>query len=152
MRPADAPSTRALRRMLSGAFLLGTLGTSAELLLLEHYEDSWQKLPLLLLAGGALLLILQMLLRRRWTVRVFQLWSLACLAGGALGVWLHYSGNAEFELEMRPSLAGADLFWRSLHGATPALAPGALSLLGLLGLGSTLHHPVLQPHEEGTSA
>ena len=53
---------------------------------------------------------------------------------GILGVWQHYSGNVEFEKEIYPSLGGIDLFWESMTGATPVLAPGTMVGLGLLGL------------------
>jgi hypothetical protein len=53
---------------------------------------------------------------------------------GALGVYFHIRGNVEFALERDPSLSGLRLLWKALRGATPALAPGALAQLGLLGL------------------
>ena len=34
---------------------------------------------------------------------------------------------------MDPALHGLDLFWSALRGATPALAPGAMAQLGLIG-------------------
>ena len=37
----------------------------------------------------------------------------------------------------------AKLVWKALRGATPALAPGALAQLGLLGLLYTYRHPAL---------
>ena len=58
----------------------------------------------------------------------------AYLASGLVGLWFHYSGNAEFELEMYPSLSGWSLVREALSGATPALAPGTMIHLGLLGL------------------
>jgi hypothetical protein len=60
-----------------------------------------------------------------------------------VGLYLHYRGNVEFALERDPSLSGARLLWKALRGATPALAPGALSQLGLLGLLYTYGHPAL---------
>ena len=56
---------------------------------------------------------------------------------------LHYRGNAEFELEMMPALGGLDLFWKSMQGATPALAPGAMVQIGLVGLAYCFRHPLL---------
>ncbi len=54
---------------------------------------------------------------------------------GLLGVVLHVRGNAEFQREMDPSLAGPTLWWKTLRAkAPPALAPGVLVQLGLLGL------------------
>jgi hypothetical protein len=68
---------------------------------------------------------------------------LAFLVVGALGVYLHVSGNVEFALERDPSLTGTGLLWKALRGATPALAPGALAQIGLLGLLYTYRHPAL---------
>jgi hypothetical protein len=70
-----------------------------------------------------------------------------CVVAGAVGVWLHYRGNVEWELERDASLGGVRLFWEAIRGATPALAPGALSQLGLLGLAYAHRHPALAvPH------
>jgi hypothetical protein len=74
------------------------------------------------------------------------------VAAGFAGVLLHYRGNAEFELEMRPSLAGSELFWKAVKGATPALAPLALTQLGLLGLASTYRHPLLRRSDPRSGA
>jgi hypothetical protein len=62
---------------------------------------------------------------------------------GLLGVILHLKGNIEFATERDPSLSGIKLMWKALRGATPALAPGALAQLGLLGLLYTYKHPAL---------
>ena len=53
------------------------------------------------------------------------------------GVALHYQGNVEFELELQPDASGLPLVWQALKGATPALAPGTMMLLGALGLTCT---------------
>ena len=68
---------------------------------------------------------------------------------GVVGLWLHYQGNTEFELEMYPSLEGLALFWEAIRGATPTLAPGTMLELGLLGLAYMYRHPVLtRSHEK----
>jgi hypothetical protein len=58
-----------------------------------------------------------------------------------IGMGLHQSANAEFEQEMDPSLTGMKLFRESLSGATPALAPGTMIQLGLIGLVYAYRHP-----------
>ena len=68
----------------------------------------------------------------------------AFVIAGVAGVILHYRGNAEFELEMHPAVRGFDLFRDAMMGATPALAPGTMAQLGLLGLASTYRHPRLR--------
>jgi hypothetical protein len=68
-------------------------------------------------------------------LRVFQLVLILIVFSGIAGVLLHYKGNAEFELELDPDLSGVALFTESMRGATPALAPGTMVLLGALGFG-----------------
>ena len=65
------------------------------------------------------------------------------IATGVVGIWLHFAGNRAFEVEMDASQSGWLLAWHSLRGATPALAPGAMVQLGLIGLLYTWRHPAL---------
>jgi hypothetical protein len=69
-----------------------------------------------------------------------------------LGVGLHYDGNEEFELEMYPTMAGVELVQNTLTGATPVLAPGSMTLLGLDGLAHTYRHPSLNANAGGLRA
>jgi len=106
----------------------------AELFLVGHYEDTWQFAPLGLLAlvivvTGAYLWRPSEALRR---VVAGVMWI--CIICGLAGNWLHYRGNAEFEREMYPDRAGFELVRESLSGATPVLAPGTMTVIGLFGL------------------
>jgi len=132
-----------LRRILLAIVAVGAAGLEVELLLLEHFESPWQWAPLVLL--GAVLAGTAALAARpgRGTIRAFQWLMVLCLAFGVLGVYLHYRGNVEFELEETPTRRGLALFWEAIRGATPALAPGALAQLGLVGLASLFRHPML---------
>jgi len=57
------------------------------------------------------------------------------IVSGGLGTVLHYRANMEFKLEMDPSMGGFALFSSVMRAkAPPALAPGNMALLGLLGL------------------
>ena len=133
----------ALRRWLFGVFVLGVFGTGAELLLLGHTEDYRQLVPLGLFALSLVLLgRLALSPDARW-LRWFRALMALFVASGLVGVFLHLSANAEFELEMYPSMAGLDLLWESLRGAIPALAPGTMTYLGLLGWVFTMGHPLL---------
>lgn len=123
-----------LRRFLAIVFLLGASGLGAELVLLGHYEDVWQGVPLALLALSAVALAWDLARRSPASGRVFGAAAILLVIGGVLGVVLHYDSNVEFELEMYPDLAGATLVREALTGAIPALAPGALIQLGLVGL------------------
>jgi len=139
----DPAGAGPLRRVLLAVFLLGALGTLAELILLEHYEDWWQLLPLVLLGASPIAVALLILRPGAASLRSFQMLMLLLVAAGGIGVYQHYSGNVEFELEMYPSRGGFELIWESLKGATPALAPGAVAQLGLLGLAYCFRHPLL---------
>jgi len=44
-------------------------------------------------------------------------------------------------------MEGFELFKESMMGATPALAPGMMAHLGLLGLALTYRHPLLARRE-----
>jgi hypothetical protein len=141
----------ALQRRLLGLLGLGFLGTGAELLLLDHTEGFWQKVPLGLITLSLVALGGHAFSSRLACRRFFKAVMLLAIAGGATGLVLHFQGNMEFELEMHPGERGWPLIWRTLKGATPALAPGMMILLGLLGLaattagarriGSTQHNP-----------
>ena len=115
-------------------FILGSLGLAAELLLIGHVEDPWQLLPLVLIVAGLVTLGWDALRPNGWTLRLFGVTAVLLIAGGLLGLALHYQSNVEFELEMYPDRQGFALVREALSGAIPALAPGALIQLGLVGL------------------
>lgn len=138
-----------LRALLLAVLALALLGTGAELLLIGHTEEIWQLLPLIAIGLGLPAIGLLALRPARPVVQLFRVLMGLFMVMGVLGLVLHYKGNAEFELEMRPSMAGFELVWNSLTGATPALAPGSMIQLGLLGLLCTLRHPALE--REGSS-
>ena len=137
-----------IRTALLALIHVGILGLAAELFLLEHTESVWQWIPLAVLAGGFISGLVVAMTPTARAVRVFQAAMGLCIAAGLLGLYLHLEGNAEFELEMEPLLGGVALFWKSLRGATPALAPGAMVQLGLLGLVYSYRHPATHPMEK----
>ena len=119
------------------------MGLQVELALLRHAESFTQWIPHVALFIGLLGTALVYFRPRPATLKVFQLVMLMFLIVGIVGVILHLKGNVEFALERDPSLSGTKLLWKALRGATPALAPGALAQLGLLGLLYTYKHPAL---------
>ena len=123
-------------------FLLGTLGTGVELLLLGHYENPWQWTPIGMLTLGLAIAAMCFFVRSRLLLQVFRATMVLFVAAGGLGIFLHYENNREFELEMYPSMEGTELIWESLTGAMPALAPGTMIQLGLVGLLYTYRHPI----------
>ena len=132
-----------LRRGLLLIFVIGTVGLGTELLLLEHFEEWRQQVPLVLLTLGLILLAVRLFYRGAIILRLFRWTMLAFVLGGMVGLWFHLSSNMEFELEMYPTLSGLELLSKALGGAMPALAPGALVQLGLIGFLYTYQHPAL---------
>lgn len=114
--------------------LLGITGTAGELILLEHTESPWQWSPVVALAVGSLVCLLVLFSERNAAAVAFRLMMASFLLMGTVGLYLHYKGNVEFELEMYPTRDGFELVWESLKGATPTMAPGAMILLGLVGI------------------
>ena len=139
----SAQTAGPLRRLLVMLALLGQAGLLLELALLEHTESLWQWIPLVLLVLAAPVTGLMLLRPGAALVRVLGVVGGLMVAAGGLGVYLHYRGNTEFELERDGALRGWALFTESMMGATPALAPGALAQLGLLLLLVAYRHPAL---------
>ena len=126
-----------LRQFLAVIFLLGSTGLGAELIFIGHVQDVLQQVPLGLIAVGAATLIWDAARPNSWSLKLFRVAAVLLVAGGFAGVVLHYQSNVEFEREMYPDLEGFQLVREALSGAIPALAPGALVQLGLVGLAYT---------------
>lgn len=135
-----------IRRFLLAILLVGVVGMGTELLLLGHVDGALQLAPVVLLAIGLLVGVWHAVAPRAASVRALQATMGLFVLSGAIGVGLHYEGNAEFELEMYPSLRGVELIGKTLTGATPVLAPATMSLLGLIGLAHTYRHPGVSRH------
>lgn len=141
-----------IRSLLLVIFLLGILGAGSELFLLGHYEDPWQLVPLGMIGLSLVVLAVRLFRNDARVLRVFQVLMLLFVATGALGVYLHYRSNVEFELEMNPAAAGWELIRESLTGAMPALAPGTMVYLGLIGFLYTYRHPIFSASRNGANA
>jgi hypothetical protein len=145
--PTERSVIQTLRRLLLLILALGLMGTAADLLLIGHYEDGWQMPPLVLIAI-ALVIVVWLAIRGAqagWIgVLALRVTMTMFILAGAAGVLLHYNGNREFQLEMDPSLSGTQLLLKVMTAkAPPALAPGVMVQLGLLGLVYTYRHPAL---------
>jgi len=135
---------RAVRRVLRVILFLGFLITGTDLLLLGHYEDAKQVIPLVLIAVGLVVLSWHAFYGGAASVRALQVTMVLFIASGMLGAVLHYRSNMEFQLEMDSSLSGLKLFSKVMQAkAPPALAPSAMAQLGLLGLAYAYRHPAL---------
>jgi hypothetical protein len=140
---SDAVLAR-LRRFLLILLLLGLAGIGAELVALAHYEDSWQLVPLALIALAFVVIGWHVFDGGPATIRMLRIVMVMFVAAGLMGIVLHYRGNLEFQLEMDPSQSHWTLFSKIIRAqAPPALAPGAMAQLGLLGLAYAFRHPAL---------
>ena len=133
------------RRFLLGILWLGIAGTLAELLLLAHYEEASQWIPIALLAITLLLSGVVALRPTHGSIRLLQAVMVLMIIAGGVGMYLHLHANMEFQLEMDSTLKGFALLRKSMVAkAPPALAPGVMTQLGLIGLAYTFKHPALE--------
>lgn len=133
-----------MRTMLAALLAFGLAGIAVELWLLGHVEEWRQLVPFVAIALSLTLLAWVAFKPSRAAVLSFRIVMALLMVAGVLGVWYHYSGNLEFQMEMDPTQHGLDLLLKILHAKTPpALAPGVMAQLGLLGLVYTYRHPSL---------
>jgi|SRR5688572_30308659 len=127
-----------LPKLLLAIFFVGLLGSTTELFFLEHYEDVKQFIPFVVAGLGFAVGGWYAARPGPSSLRAFR-GVLGLMAFSAVvGVFLHYRGNVEFEQERDATRSGFPLMWESLRGATPALAPGTMLLLALIGYAATI--------------
>ena len=119
-------------------------GTLTDLLLLAHYEDTAQLIPIALLAVALVVAILQAVRPTGLTIRALQGVMLAILLAGLAGVGFHFNGAAEFQREIDPSQTWWQVARKVARAQSPpVLAPGAMLQLGLIGLVYAFRHPAV---------
>jgi hypothetical protein len=124
-----------LRVWILAVLVLGLLGTVTELVLLEHYEQPLQLVPVGLIGLALAVLVWHWMSRDAMSLKAFAvLMGLFVLAGFA-GFVAHFYGSAEFQLDLNPEMSRWELLEKVLRAkAPPLLAPGMMLQLGLLGL------------------
>ncbi|WP_299367581.1 hypothetical protein [Winogradskyella sp.] len=122
-----------LKKVILSAFILLMFGTILELYLLNHYEDVLQLIPIFCIGLVIVMVIILVFLRTKLVKGIFKLLLIVSALSGIYGVFLHLRANYEFELEMKPTANDWDLFFESLSGALPALAPFSMVVLALIG-------------------
>jgi len=140
-----------LRQFILAIIIIGIIGLLMELLLIDHMETRIQWIPIVVLAAGLASCIWIAARPGVASLRTFQAIMAVFIVSGVAGLFFHYAGNVEFAIERDATLSGFRLVWKSLRGATPALAPGALAQLGLLGLAYTYTHPATRRTANGES-
>jgi hypothetical protein len=133
--------------MVLAILIVGLAGTAVELLLLGHDESLTQLVPLILIVIGVVVIIWHLVADSSMSLRLMRITMTAFVGAGVLGIVLHYKGSVEFQKELDPSITGFELFKKAMQSkAPPALAPGTLVQLGLLGLVCT--YPVKQGRKD----
>ena len=124
-----------LRLWVLGVLVLGLIGTVTELILLEHYEQPLQFVPLVLIAMGVVVLAWHAMSKDTASLRALQIVMGLFVLAGFAGMAAHFNGSAEYQLELDPEMSTWDLLEKILHAkAPPLLAPGMMMQMGLLGL------------------
>ncbi len=115
------------KKLLKVLAIFTGLGMVLELLLIGHYESVYQSIAM---AGLAIFFLALFIVKSRLWNRLLMT---AIAIVGIVGLGFHLQSNWEFEKEMYPNLSGVDLFFETLTGALPILAPGAFISLALIG-------------------
>jgi hypothetical protein len=131
-----------IRQWLLGVLVFELMGTLVELLLLKHFEEVLQWVPLVLITLTLMLIAWLAARPQRINLRAFRATMAALVLAGVVGVGLHLRGAAEFQMETDPSQPRWNVFKKALQvQAPPALAPGVMLQMGLLGLIYAYRHP-----------
>jgi len=140
---------RQLRRLILLLLAFGLIALFGELIALGHYEDWKQFAPLTAILLTLLTIAWHAISGTAPSVRTLQAVFILLIVTGATGIILHYRSNVEFQLEVSPGLVGWELIKKALNAkAPPALAPGVMAQLGVLGLIYTFRHPALRGSQE----
>ncbi len=132
---AGADRIELLRRWILVILVLGLLGTVTELVLLEHYEQPLQFVPLVLIVAAVGVLWWEFMRRNLASRRATQIVMALFVLAGFVGFAAHFQGSAEYQLELNPDMSNWELLEKVLRAkAPPLLAPGMMLQLGLLGL------------------
>lgn len=132
-----------LRRFLLGVVVAILVVTPFELVLLEHTEELLQWVPFVVSGIGLLAVAGAWFSPGTTSIKILR-WVMAGVAlASFVGIYLHFSGNLAFTLEINPSYSVAEAIWPAMKGSYPLLAPGILFLAGVLGLAATYKHPIL---------
>ena len=124
----------------AGVFVM----TVSELTFLGHWNVAIQFLPFALCALGLIASALAYFRPSRGTIRFTQ-WSMIVIAVCSfIGFYEHMSGNFWFWLDIQPNATTWELIKATFTGGIPILAPGILTLGGVIGAAATYKHPSLE--------
>ncbi len=124
----------------AGVFVM----TVSELVFLGHWNVTIQFLPFALCALGLTTSAFAYFRPSRAVIRFTQ-WSMIVIAiCSAIGFYEHMAGNFTFWLDIQPNATTWELIKATFTGGIPILAPGILTLGGVIGAAATYKHPFLE--------
>jgi hypothetical protein len=124
-----------LRRWVLGLLVLGLVGTVTELVLLSHYEQPMQLVPVVLIVIALAVVVWHVLRHDSASLYALQVVMALFVVAGFAGVVAHFNGSVEFQLDLNPEMSTWELVEKVLRAkAPPVLAPGMMLQFGLLGL------------------
>jgi hypothetical protein len=133
-----------IRGWILAVLVLGMVGTIVELVLLAHYDDGAQFIPLALIVVTLVIVAWHRARPGPENVRALQGAMTLFLLAGLVGVILHFQGAAEFQREIDPSQGWWTIFGKVVRAhEPPLLAPGVMLQLGAIGLIYTYRHPMV---------
>ena len=153
----NAASADLLRQGVLWLAILGTTGTSLELVLLRHWDNTLELIPFVALGvlSAAIVLVVWRPSGRR--IRVAQVLAASVLVTSAIGVFIHIRANYESApLDFRytdswPTTA-EPIRWllaaTDTVGPSPTLAPAAIGFVALALLVATMRHPMTAQADE----
>lgn len=133
---------RQLRRLILALLTFGLSATLFDLFGLAHYKESWQIVPIGFIIFTLVIVLWHIATGSTASLQTMKMLMPVLILVGLTGVFLHLKGSMAFQLEANPDLAGWPLLQKLLRAkAPPALAPGIMVQLGLLGLIYGYRHP-----------
>ena len=130
-----ADAVELVRGLILAVLAIALVGTVTELVLLEHYEQVLQLVPVVLIAAALVAIAWQVASRGAASLRALEIIMILFVLAGFAGVVAHFLGSAEFQLDLDPSMTNWELLEKVMRAkAPPLLAPGMMLQMGLLGL------------------
>lgn len=99
-----------VKQVIVLALLFMMIGTLLELYLLDHYEDTWQLIPILCIGAALVNLFILFFRRSQVVITLFKLVLVLTSFSGIYGVVLNLQANYEFEQDMKPTANFWELF------------------------------------------
>ena len=102
---AGADYVELLRRWVLILLVIGLLGTVTELVLLSHYEQPLQLVPVFLIVVALAVVVWHVRRQDAASLYALQVVMALFVLAGFVGVVAHFCGSAEFQLDLDPEMA-----------------------------------------------